>query len=290
MEDYPHCPVCLDIFGSNLSHVRAPKVLNCGDCICKECLQNFIKKTDKDRFMCPKCQKYVAKEENVDKYITNNEIIKTINDYFINSTKIPENNEDNSTEYNVILLGNFYVGKTCIFNRLSNDIFSEFYCNTVGCDTTIYYIKYKEKNYRLIFHDPSGQERYRAITKSFLRNIDGVLFIFDISYKKSFDDLKSWYDLYKEVNENVVGLLIGNKCDCEHKEVSEKEAKKFAKKHGLKKYLETSAKLDKNIKKAVACLLEEILKSKQINNISQAEDRNFSLKPEILRTKKKCEC
>ena len=59
----------------------------------------------------------------------------------------------------------------------------------------------------------------------------------------------------------VVGLLIGNKCDCESK-VNMEEAEKFAEEHGLK-YLETSAKFDKNIRKAIACILEKIIKSKE---------------------------
>ena len=84
------------------------------------------------------------------------------------------------------------------------------------------------------------------MTKSYLRNSDGVLFVYDISNKDSFNALETWYNLYKEENENVVGILIGNKSDNKHA-VNKEEAKKFAKVHGLKKYLETSAKLDKNI-------------------------------------------
>ena len=56
-------------------------------------------------------------------------------------------------------------------------------------------------------------------------------------------------------------MLIGNKCDCEPK-IDVEEAKKLAEEHGLK-YLETSAKFDKNIRKAIACILEKIIKSKE---------------------------
>ena len=37
-EEYPECPICLDIFGNKSSHIKAPKVLKCGDSICKACL------------------------------------------------------------------------------------------------------------------------------------------------------------------------------------------------------------------------------------------------------------
>ena len=65
--------------------------------------------------------------------------------------------------------------------------------------------------------DPPSQERFKSITKSFLRNTDGVLFIYDISKQDSFDDLKAWFELYKNENEKVIGLLIANKCDGERK-------------------------------------------------------------------------
>ena len=87
----------------------------------------------------------------------------------------------------------------------------------------------------------------------------GVLFIFDIRNKESFIDIKTWYELYKEENEKVIGLLIGNKCDREPK-VNKEEAKHFAEEHGLK-YLETSAKLDKNLRKAITCKLNILLKN-----------------------------
>ena len=270
MEDeYPECPICLDIFGNNPNHIKAPKLLKCGDNICKECLEKTIKDTKEESFICPICKESIIKEENIENYVTNRLIIKMINDCF-NSIyeEVGNKEEDQSTKYNIILLGDPDVGKTSIFNRLSKDIFSETYSTTVGCDTTTYYIKYKNKKYQLIFRDTSGQERFKAITKSYLRNLDGVLFIFDISNKETFEGSQSWYDLYKEQNEKVVGLLIGNKCDKAPK-VDEEEAKKFSKEYGFKKYFEISAKLDKQIKKAIVCLLEEIIKSKKINNIIQ---------------------
>ena len=262
MEEDLECPICLDIYGINQSHIKAPKVLDCGDSICKECLGEIIKKSMEEFFLCPLCREKIEKKESVDKYIPNKNLIKIINAcYNIPNQEIETQGQDKPIQYNIISLGNSAVGKTSFFQRLSQDIFSENTPASVGCGTYIYNIKYKNKKYKLTLKDPSGQEKYKSLTKSFLRNTDGVLFIYDISNQDSFNDLKSWYELYKEESEKVAGLLIGNKCD-EERKVNEEDAKKFAEEHGLK-YLETSAKLDKNLRKAITCLLRKIIESKE---------------------------
>ena len=273
MEDYPQCSICFDIYGPNQTHMKSPKFLKCGDTFCKECLEKIIKRTDEDYFLCPICQEKINKEKNLDNYPPNKEVIRLVNYYFnIPEKEVKNNEEEKITKYDIVLLGDASVGKTSIFQRLSKDTFTEDYSATVGIEITPYYIKYKSNRYKLIFHDITGQEKYKAITKNILRQKDGVLFIYDISDKNSFDSLQYWYDIYKEENKNVVGLLVGNKSDCEHK-VNEAEAEKFVKDHGLK-YIETSAKLDKNIKKAIAFLLERIIEAEKINET----DDNTALK------------
>ena len=73
--------------------------------------------------------------------------------------------------------------------------------------------------------------------------------IFDLTEQNSFDDLKLWLD---EINNSdiddkiCVKMLIGNKLDCENKEVDEETAKKFAEENKMK-YLSVSAKDGVNI-------------------------------------------
>ena len=290
MAEFPECPLCSDIFGNEENHIKVPKLLNCGDSICKECLEELILKTEGAFFLCPTCQKEIKKKENIDEYITNKELIKIVNGYFNVPEKENEKQElDGAIQYNIILLGNSAVGKTSIFNRFSGNKVSGKFISTIGCDTTRYYIKYKNQKYKLNFRDPAGQEKFKAITKSFMKQNDGVLFIFDISNRESFEDLKTWCDLYKEQNENFVGILIGNKSDCKRK-VSEQEAKSFASEHGLRQYFETSAILDKNIKKSITYLLEQIIKSKKNDVDIYSDGRHFSLDTISIMEKKKCSC
>ena len=295
MEKFIECPICSDIYGANETDAHTPKILKCGDTICKECLEKIIKKNNEEEiFKCPICEENIKKEQNIEKYLTNKQIINQINNLF-NICELEDKDDFDKkqfTKYKITLLGNCGVGKTSVLKRILNEKIDS-YKATIGCEPRVYYVKYKNKKYQLTFIDTAGQERYKALTRSLLRNTDGVLFVFDISDKKSFEDLESWYDLYKEENENVIGLLIGNKCDLKHK-VDEKESEKFAKEHGLL-YMETSTSSDKNIKKAIAYLLKKIISSKTIFESNYSIDSYFSLKPKKNKKnekpkKKKCQC
>ena len=284
MADYPECPRCKDIYGNKKGHIKEPKILNCGDSICKECLEDLIKDKNEEFFSCPTCGDKIKNKHDIEEYTTNKELIRMVEECFINTNNNLEKEEvDIATSYNIISLGEGGVGKTSIFKRLSKDNFREDIESSKTFDKGKYYIRYKNKNYKLILHDTVGQEIYKSVSKNYLRNPDGVLFVFDISNRESFNKLESWYNLFMEENENVVGLLIGNKCDLKH-EVSDEEAEKFANDHGLK-YLETSARLDKKVRKAIAYLLELIIKAKlPKKNIDYCQIDNLS----TYNRKKKC--
>jgi len=293
MEGYPECPICLDIYGIDQSHIRAPKVLNCGDTLCKECLKNIINKNKEDFFECPVCKEKL-KIKDIDEFITNKEIIRLVNGIF----NIPKEEAENENEiennkpisYQIISLGSAGVGKTTIFGRLITDKFIEKYTITLGIEIfQAYYVKYKNIKYKLIFYDTCGQENLASqLPKNYLRNSDGVLFIYDVSNTATFNDLKNWYELYKTEKENIVGVLIGNKCDIE-RQVSYDEAKKFADEHRLE-YFEISAKLDKNVKKAIAVLLSEIIESKKNYDVLSYVNRrkSFTLDPRKLKKESFC--
>ena len=294
MEGYPECPICLDIYGIDQSHIRAPKVLNCGDTLCKECLGKIMKKSTEEFFECPVC-KDKLKKQDIDEFITNKEIIRLVNGIF----NIPKEEAENENEiennkpitYRIISLGSAGVGKTSIIRRLITDKFNETSRVTIGLDVSEeYYVKYKNIKYKLIFYDTCGQEEEASqIPKNYLRNSEGVLFIFDLSDKQSFKDLKTkWYELYKGVKENIMGVLIGNKCDIK-RQVSYDKAKKFAKSHGLE-YFEISAKLDINVKKSIAVLLNEIIEStKHYDRLSLVKtETRFSLDARKLKKESFC--
>ena len=275
----PECSICMDIFGNSDSHIRCPKILKCGDSFCKECLKDIIKRSDGNNLLCPSCKKQIKKEENIEEYTTNREVIKSVNSYF-NIHKDEEAINNKPIKYSIIILGNSGVGKTCIYNRLFIDKFDNMSMSTVGVDIVEYYVKLHNKKYELFLCDTAGEEIYRALTKQYYKNADGAIFVFDLTNEKSLEDIEFWYNSYKELKEEVIGVLIGNKSDIEDETrvIKYENAKSFAEKYGLK-YFEVSAKTDKYIKKAIVALLNELIESRTIyNSLSSVDD---ALKNEI---------
>ena len=80
--------------------------------------------------------------------------------------------------------------------------------------------------------DTAGQEKYKSLAKAYLKNADGVLFIFSLNEKESFDDMMKWIDLYNNNNgkSNVPMLLVGNKSDLK-REVEKDVIDKFLEKN-----------------------------------------------------------
>ena len=258
----PECEYCHDIYGSYQEHIKIPKFLECGDTICKQCLQECINKSEGEDFLCPNntCRKKIKKKQIIEDYPTNKEIIKIINSLFNIPKSEFNESENNINKYNIITLGSSAVGKTSIFHRLINGKFIKAYETTLAINYLEYRLKYEGNKYTLVFWDTSGQEKFKSITANYLNKADGVLFVFDINNKESFDDLESWFKFYTSKKEEVIGVIIGNKNDLERK-VDLKEAKEFAEKCKIQ-YFETSCLLDTNIKKAIIYLLNHIINSK----------------------------
>ena len=115
---------------------------------------------------------------------------------------------------------------------------------------------------KLQIWDTAGQERFKNITASYYRGGNGVLVVYDITDRDSFDNLNSWLiEIEKNANKNVYKLLIGNKCDLEDKrKVTYQEGKDFATSNGMQ-FIETSTKTDTKVKDAFEMLTQEIIKA-----------------------------
>ena len=130
-------------------------------------------------------------------------------------------------DYKITLLGDSTVGKTSIFRKLFNSTFREGVLSTVGVDVkTINFedvevnsnVNNEKKCFQITIYDTSGQERFRSIPRNYIRGSDGIILIYDITNKQSFENIKTWSDSISEIISNnnkdkYLIMLLGNKLD-----------------------------------------------------------------------------
>ena len=174
-------------------------------------------------------------------------------------------------------LGETEVGKTSIVLRYSDDKFHEDKTATIGIDFKIKIIRKGNEVIKVSIYDTAGEERFKTLIKHYYRGANGILLIFDLTKKSTFDKLNFWLEDLRENSDNIDNLyihLIGNKNDLEEQRaISFEEATNFAKKNKLP-YMEVSAKTGKNIKN----LFDEVIKGamiKMINNLKENDKKDI---------------
>ena len=146
----------------------------------------------------------------------------------------------------IIFIGDVSVGKTSIINVLMGQKFNNEYEASIGVDFFSKTIKYKGKTIKLQIWDSAGQEKFRSLIPNYIRGSSLVFIVYDITNKKSFDNLQSWIDFVNNIeNSNIV--ILGNKVDLDsQRQVSTEEVEKFCEEKNYEFY-EISAKEDNNL-------------------------------------------
>ncbi|CAD5122173.1 DgyrCDS10619 [Dimorphilus gyrociliatus] len=163
--------------------------------------------------------------------------------------------------FKIVLIGDAGVGKTCIVQRFKSGLFMEQYGSTIGVDFTMKTIVIDDKKIKLQIWDTAGQERFKTITQSYYRSAHAVLLVYDITKEKSFENIEKWLeDVRKYTGNNVLKVLIGNKCDLEQaRRISTEKAKLFSEKYNMFSMIEVSAKDCCNINESFINLTKELV-------------------------------
>ncbi|XP_002716123.2 ras-related protein Rab-42 [Oryctolagus cuniculus] len=127
---------------------------------------------------------------------------------------------------------------------------------------------------KLQLWDTAGHERFRCITRSFYRNVVGVLLVFDVTNRKSFEHIRDWHQdvMATQGPDKAIFLLIGHKSDLQSARcVSTQEAQELAASLGVA-FMETSARNCCNVELAFDTLADAIQQALQQGDIKLQED------------------
>ena len=192
---------------------------------------------------------------------------------------------ENFIKINIMTLGNSAVGKTSFILKYTEDIFREVHLSTIGIDFKTKKIKFKDgKNYKVDFYDTAGQEKYKSISINTIKNADGILLMYDITNRESFEAISNWMKgiIDRKGNDFPI-ILVGNKIDKENeREVTKEEGKQIGDKYRIN-FIEMSIKTGENVEECALELINKIIEKENINN-----SQNIKLGKNINDNEKKC--
>ena len=187
-------------------------------------------------------------------------------------TRISKSSNEVKTYYKfkLILVGDSGVGKTSLLNRYMDRGFTQNQPCTITADCQIKSLTIDSlTSAELMIWDTCGQEKFRSMTNQYFKFAHGVILVYDVSDRRSFTNLNLWLDEIKKnsMNDDISIVLVGNKIDLQFRNISSKQASKYAKDNNIL-YCETSSKEGLNIENPFETLTKEIISKK-------SDKRNF---------------
>lgn len=197
-------------------------------------------------------------------------------------------------KYKLIIIGDTMVGKSSFFNILNDKPYSDTSISTIGVDFCSL-IKHTndDKTIKICIWDTAGQEKYKSIIRGYFRDVAGIILMFDLSNKQSFESILEWIkmiDYENTCSHKHPILLLGNKNDKEIL-VDRSCVNYLCKNYNNIIYYEISCKRDdkNNLEQKLHVLIDLLVKTTNIpcGGIQMFNDEN-RLITNITKVKYKC--
>jgi len=170
--------------------------------------------------------------------------------------------------FKILMIGDAGVGKSSILQQFTDGYFSENLQSTIGVDfkvkaMTVMGPDEKPKRIKVTIWDTAGQERFRTLTSSYYRGAQGIIMVYDVSRKDTFESLNMWLQEAHQFSMNggkdVVKLLVGNKID-QQRLVDRGTANAWARDKGML-FMEASAKTKEGITQVFTEVVQKVLEN-----------------------------
>lgn len=197
--------------------------------------------------------------------------------------------EDHDMHLKLLMLGDTGVGKTCMLQTYVYDTFSPTFITTIGIDFKIKHQEIDGTKLKLQIWDTAGQERFRTITVSYFKGAHGIILMYDVTDRETFDSIAHWLAQIKEhADAQVNVVLVGNKCDiADKRQVETSEGQQLADEYKLK-FFETSAKANTRVDETFTAIASETRERLLKQESEGTSGIKLSMAPEKKERKKCC--
>jgi small GTP-binding protein len=196
--------------------------------------------------------------------------------------------EDEEEDIKVILVGEPGTGKTSLINVAIGKMFTDNSPSTLISTFVQKKFNKNNKEYILNIWDTAGQEKFRAMTKIFIKNSKIVILVYSINSKETYDGLKEyWFNIITEaLGDEPIIAMVGNKSDLFLEEqIKEEEAKEFARENGIKFKLVSAKEDPDGFIEFLEELLDEYLR---LNNKDTLKRETININSDSDKTHKGC--
>lgn len=188
----------------------------------------------------------------------------------------------------LVLIGETAVGKTNLLLRYTENKYDFGQRPTIGMDFVSKDITWEGRRIKIQFWDTAGQEKYKSIANSYFKISNGIILVYDVTRRETFEKLGKWLDDIRSNSQSEIRvILVGNKIDlADQRQVTTDEGRDFAQKHGLF-FWETSGKTNQDncVFQAFDCIMEECRKEMARSEQREDGEQFERLKRESLRVK-----
>ena len=143
--------------------------------------------------------------------------------------------EIQSIPIKIIILGALGVGKTSLIQRYSKGKFESSLKSTKNASYISIIKTIREIKFDLNLWDTAGQEKYKSLTKLFVKDTKIAILVYSIDDEKSFEELDDWLKLLFAANDNnnITLGVAANKSDLKSEStIPDEKGKEYAKKIG----------------------------------------------------------
>ena len=190
----------------------------------------------------------------------------------------------------IVIIGDSGVGKTNFIFRFAENSFSDMHVSTVGLDykSKIIILPSSKKRVRIQIWDTAGQERYMAVNKNTLQKVQGIIIMYDLTNRKSFENLERWFNIVSQNFPGKTVFLVGNKFDLsdDKRIVTVEEGQKLAEENNMKFY-EGSGQNGENVEEIFTQMAEMVYEN-IINDKDSFQSSSSKLNKNNQKKKKKC--